>query len=129
MFKYFNVNPLPSSSSCFPKHHEIGSVLPFNKVAIETYVSQSEKVRQSLLEDRPVNNGQQFTPQYDTDETIDSGSPNPFTNPRMGELDRFEYAKNLGADAIQAAQLAEGDQPSGVSQAEITSSAPTGDGQ
>lgn len=129
MFKYFNINPLPSSSSCFPKHHEISSVLPFNKVAIETYVSQSEKVRQSLLEDRPVNNGQQFTPQYDTDETIDSGSPNPFTNPRMGELDRFEYAKNLGADAIQAAQLAEGDQPSGVSQAEITSSAPTGDGQ
>lgn len=129
MFKYFNINPLPSSSSCFPKHHEISSVLPFNKVPIETYVSQSEKVRQSLLEDRPVNNGQQFTPQYDTDETIDSGSPNPFTNPRMGELDRFEYAKNLGADAIQAAQLAEGDQPSGVSQAEITSSAPTGDGQ
>ena len=129
MFKYFNINPLPSSSSCFPKHHEVGSVLPFNKSAIETYVSQSERVRQSLLEDRPVNNGQQFTPQYDTDETIDSGSPNPFTNPRMGELDRFEYAKALGADAVQAAQLSEGDQPSGVSQAEITISAPTGDGQ
>lgn len=129
MFKYFNINPLPSSSSCFPKYCEVGSMLPFNKSAIETYVSQSEKVRQSLLEDRPVNNGQQFTPQYDTDETIDSGSPNPFTNPRMGELDRFEYAKALGADAIQAAQLAEGDQPSGVSQAEITISAPAGDGQ
>lgn len=107
----------------------MSSVLPFNKTAVETYVSQSEKVRQSLLEDRPVNNGQQFTPQYDTDETIDSGSPNPFTNPRMSELDRFEYAKSLGADAIQAAQLAESDQPSGVSQAEITSSAPEGDGQ
>lgn len=129
MFKYFNINPLPSSPSCFPKHHEFSSVLPFNKTTIETYVSQSEKVRQSLLEDRPVNNGQQFTPQYDTDETIDSGSPNPFTNPRMSELDVFEYAKSLGADAIQAAQLAERDQPSGVSQAEITSSAPVGDGQ
>lgn len=129
MFKYFNINPLPSSSSCFPRHHEFGSMFPFNKTAIEFYVSQSEKVRQSLLEDRPVNNGQQFPPQYDTDETIDSGSPNPFTNPRMSELDRFEYAKILGADAIQAAQLAEGDQPSGISQAEITSSAPTGDGQ
>ena len=129
MFKYFNINPLPFSSSCFPRHHELGSVLSFNKTAVETYVSQSEKVRQSLLEDRPVNNGQQFTPQYDTDETIDSGSPNPFTNPRMSELDRFEYAKSLGADAIQAAQLAESEQPSGVSQAEITSSAPVGDGQ
>jgi hypothetical protein len=129
MFKYFNINPFPSFSSCLPKHHEMSSVLPFNKTAVETYVSQSEKVRQSLLEDRPVNNGQQFTPQYDTDETIDSGSPNPFTNPRMGELDRFEYAKSLGVDAVQAAQLAESDQPSGVSQAEITSSAPVGDGQ
>lgn len=128
MFKYFNINPLPSSSSCFPKHHEISFVLPFNKVAIEAYVSQSEKVRQSLLEDRPVNNGQQFTPQYDTDETIDSGSPNPFTNPRMGELDRFEYAQGLGADAVTAAQLASQPEPTGM-QTEATVSESASDGQ
>lgn len=130
MFRYFNVDPLSSSSYVdgFAYHSSYGTAMPFNKTAPEFYVSQSEKVRQSILEDRPIDNGQLITPQYDTDETIDSGSPNPFTNPRMGELDRFEYALGLGADAVTAAQLASQPEPTGM-QTEATVSESASDGQ
>lgn len=133
MFKYFNVDPLSSSSftASFPRVHSLDRALPFNRTAIEYYTSQSQKVKQSILEDKPVNNGMQIMPQYDTDETIDSASPNPFTNPRMGELDRFEYAQNLGADARQAAELSSHEEPTGFStvQTSSTGEADSSDGQ
>lgn len=96
MSTYFNVKPgLPSSSSsCSP--------LPLVKGPMRTYCRHSQYVAQAALTDSELNVGSLVNPSYDTPQTIESGCPNPFTDPGMSELDRFEYALSVGKDIQEA---------------------------
>ncbi|UCS96096.1 MAG: hypothetical protein [Microviridae sp.] len=96
MSKYFNVTPsAPSFSSSF-------SPFPLVSGPVRTYSPHSQLITQAALTDSEVNAGSLVSPSYDTVQTIESGFPNPFTDPSMSELDRFEYALSIGQDVLEA---------------------------
>lgn len=101
---YFGIIPAPSylassSSSSVPLANA-------SSTPIREYVSNSASVIRATLEDKPLDVGSIVQPCYDSEQTISSNSPNPFTNPRMSELDRFEYATDLGLDVLDAHTMA-----------------------
>lgn len=102
---YFKLNPFKrsilSSSSVAPR-----TVLALVSGPLRKFVPHSTLVRRATLEDRPVDAGQLVTPAYDSEETIRSGLVNPFTDPNLGGLERFETLHSLGLEALAAAEYA-----------------------
>lgn len=104
MTHYFNISP--SYDGVFPAGPDSISS-SFQSAPTRQYVSNSERIMYCVAEDRdPLDSaGQLVSPVYDSEDVIKTGAPNPFTNPAMSELDRFEYATSIGLDILAAREV------------------------
>lgn len=103
---YFKLNPFRNKSILRSTSVPPRSDFALVSGPVRTFVAHSDLVRRATLEERVPDVGQMVTPKYDSEETIRSGLVNPFTDPNMSALDRFETLHSLGLDALAAAESA-----------------------
>lgn len=105
MFTYFNVTPSATTRSVAIPH-------PYMTSPERQFISLSTRIRCSINEGEPPELGALIDPAFDTEDTIMSGEVNPFTSPNLSEFDRFEIAKTITSDVMEARELSSNATPS-----------------
>lgn len=127
MSGYFKVRP--KFRGCFSSSSP--GVTCFQSGPVRHYVPLSERMRAQTVTGSAPDIGTLIDPQFSSGEVLAAGHPNPFTDPRMSGLDRFEYAQASGLDyqtsldaAAEADRSLSDATPSGVEPASPASEPP-----